>query len=134
MRKESEQVFDALKKDLSAYVQLKLELLKLNTYERIGRTVSILSYGLILIFIAFFAFLFIFLALGFFLGEQLGSVSVGFAVVAAIYLLLLSIIGLYRKRIREKILNIIIASLLANDVNNNEPTEQTINTSSDPEL
>ena len=68
MEKDSGEIFRELKKDLSAYVELKLELLKLNTYERTGKVIAVLSYGVILLFLAFFAILFIFLALGFFLG------------------------------------------------------------------
>ena len=68
---DSEKVFRILSKMISAYMELKLELLKLNTYERTGKVIGLLSYGLILLFLAFFAVLFIFLALGFFLGEIL---------------------------------------------------------------
>ncbi len=69
MEKDSGTVFRELKEDVSAYVELKLELLKLSTYERTGKVIAVLSYGLILLFLAFFAILFIFLALGFFLGD-----------------------------------------------------------------
>ena len=62
MEKDSGTVFRELKEDVSAYVELKLELLKLSTYERTGKVIAVLSYGLILLFLAFFAILFIFLA------------------------------------------------------------------------
>ena len=61
MEKDSGTVFRELKEDVSAYVELKLELLKLSTYERTGKVIAVLSYGLILLFLAFFAILFIFL-------------------------------------------------------------------------
>ena len=77
MEKDSGTVFRELKEDVSAYVELKLELLKLSTYERTGKVIAVLSYGLILLFLAFFAILFIFLALGFFLGDWLGSAPPG---------------------------------------------------------
>lgn len=73
MEKDAGEIFRELKKDLSAYVELKLELLKLNTYERTGKVIAVLSYGVILLFLAFFAILFIFLALGF----SWGSVRFG---------------------------------------------------------
>ena len=72
MEKDAGEIFRELKKDLSAYVELKLELLKLNTYERTGKVIAVLSYGVILLFLAFFAILFIFLALGFFLFGRFG--------------------------------------------------------------
>ena len=69
MEKDSGKIFRELKEDVSTYVELKLELLKLSTYERSGQLIAVLSYGLILLFLAFFAILFIFLALGFFMGD-----------------------------------------------------------------
>ena len=107
--------FRELKKDLSAYVELKLELLKLNTYERTGKVIAVLSYGVILLFLAFFAILFIFLALGFFLGDLFGSVGSGFGVVAVLYLLLIGIIVMNKDRISNKVLNVVISALTTND-------------------
>jgi len=86
MEKETEQIFKKLKEDVSTYVELKAELLKLTAYERAGELISVLSYGLILLFLAFFAVLFIFLALGFFLGDLLDNVAGGFAIVALLYM------------------------------------------------
>ena len=42
MEKDAGEIFRELKKDLSAYVELKLELLKLNTYERTGKVIAVL--------------------------------------------------------------------------------------------
>lgn len=130
MEKESGEIFRELKKDLSAYVELKLELLKLSTYERIGKVIAVLSYGLILLFLAFFVILFIFLALGFFLGDLFGSIGAGFAVVAVLYLLLIGIILLNKNKISDKVLNVVIAALTTNDdknhvINNEQPADTT---------
>lgn len=130
MEKESGEIFRELKKDLSAYVELKLELLKLSTYERIGKVIAVLSYGLILLFMAFFVILFVFLALGFFLGDLFGSIGAGFAVVAVLYLLLIGIILLNKNKISDKVLNVVIAALTTNDdknhaINNEQPADTT---------
>ena len=118
MEKDSGTVFRELKEDVSAYVELKLELLKLSTYERTGKVIAVLSYGLILLFLAFFAILFIFLALGFFLGDWLGSS------VAVLYLLLIGIIIMNRDRISTKVLNEVIAAMTANDDKNNATNDE----------
>lgn len=76
----AEHFFRELKKDLTTYGELKFELLKLGTYERTGKVIAVLSYGLILLTLGFFLSLFIFLALGFFLGEWLNSKGIGFSV------------------------------------------------------
>lgn len=115
MEKDSGKIFRELKEDVSAYVELKLELLKLSTYERSGQLIAILSYGLILLCMAFFAKLFIFLALGFFLSDLLGSMGAGFAIVAAVYLLLIGLIIMNKQRICNMVLNVVIAALNGND-------------------
>lgn len=121
---DSEKVFQNLKHDVSAYMELKLELLKLNTYERTGKVIGLLSYGLILLFLAFFAVLFIFLALGFFLGEILDVPGSGFAIVALLYVAIIWIIAKNEAKIRTKILNLVIAALAANDDKQNTKDDE----------
>ena len=119
---DSEKVFQNLKQDVSAYMELKLELLKLNTYERTGKVIGLLSYGLL--FLAFFAVLFIFLALGFFLGEILDVPGSGFAIVALLYVAIIWIITKNEAKIRTKILNLVIAALAANDDKQNTKDDE----------
>lgn len=115
MEKDSAQVFRELREDLTAYAETKLELLTLNAYERTGKVLSVLSFGAILLFLAFFAILFVFLALGFFLGDWLGSLGQGFGIVAILYLLLIGIIGMNKRRISDKIMNVVIAAMINNE-------------------
>jgi hypothetical protein len=124
MKQESGQFFNELKNDVITYAEFKLELLKLGTYERTGKVISVLSYGLILTALGFFLMLFIFLALGFFFSDCFHSMSAGFAVVAALSLILIGGVVLFRKQIRNRILNVVIATLLAND-KKNEATDET---------
>ena len=91
MENIAEKTFAELKEDISTYVELRLELLNLNTYERVAKTMAVFSYGIVLVLLAFFAILFLFLALGFFLGELLGSMALGFVLVVGMYLLLFGI-------------------------------------------
>jgi hypothetical protein len=115
MKKDSEQFFQELKKDVITFAELKLELLRLGTYERTGKVIAVLSYGIILIALVFFFLLFTFVCLGFFLSDRFHSLSAGFAVVAALSLLLIGGVILFRKQIRHRILNLVIATLVAND-------------------
>lgn len=135
MEKDSGKIFHELKEDVSAYVELKLELLKLSTYERSGQLIAVLSYGLILLFLAFFAILFIFLALGFFMGDIFGSMGSGFAFVAVLYLLLIGLIIMNKGRICNMVLNVVIAALNSNDEKDNATdTKQTTNTSGEADF
>lgn len=115
MEKDSEKVLHELKEDVSAYVELKLELLKLSAYERGGKIVSTLSYDLLLLLLAFFAILFIFVALGLYLGDLLRSSGAGFAVVAILYLLMIGLGMKYKEHIKNKITNVIISVLTTNE-------------------
>ena len=135
MEKETEQIFKKLKEDVSTYVELKVELLKLTAYERTGELASVLSYGLILLFLAFFAVLFIFLALGFFLGDLLDNVAGGFAIVALLYMVLFAIIVFNKDKIRLSVINEIIAVLTAaDDKKKDSGNEQTTNTSGEADF
>ena len=135
MGKDTEQIFRKLKEDLSAYVELKVELLKLTAYERTGKLVSVLSYGLILLFLAFFAILFIFLTLGFFLGDILDNVAGGFAIVALLYMILFAIIIFNKNKISEAIVNEIISVLTAiEDKKKESDNEQTTDTAGETDF
>lgn len=115
MEKDPEKIFHELKEDVSTFVELKLELLKLSAYERGGKIISTLSYDLLLLFLAFFAILFLFVAIGLYMGELLRSNGAGFAVVAILYLLIIGIVMKYKERIKVKIMNVIISVLTTND-------------------
>ena len=135
MGKDAEQIFRKLKEDLSAYVELKVELLKLTAYERTGKLVSVLSYGLILLFLAFFAILFIFLTRGFFLGDILDNVAGGFAIVALLYMILFAIIIFNKNKISEAIVNEIISVLTAiEDKKKESDNEQTTDTAGETDF
>lgn len=122
MEKDSKDIFRKLRDDLIAYVEVKFELLKLSTYERTGKLIAVLSYAVILLFLAFFATLFLFLALGLFLGSVIGSISGGIAIVCLIYLLAILLIYFNRDRLINLVHNAIINALIANDDNDIEDT------------
>lgn len=124
MEKDSGKIFNKLKEDVLAYVELKLELLKLSTYERSGQLIAILSYGLILLFLAFFAFLFVFLAVGLFLGDMFDSFGAGFAVVGGLYLLIIGLVMLFKKNICRMVLNMVLKALNENDEDDDDTPEQ----------
>ena len=124
MEKDPEKVIHELKEDVSAFVELKLELLKLNTYERTGKVIAVLSYGLVLLFLAIFAILFVFLALGFFLGEWIGLTGAGFGLVAVLYALLITVIVKNKEALIAKVLNVVIDTLLSNDEKKDEKRDE----------
>jgi hypothetical protein len=124
MEKEPKQVFRELKDELLTYAELKLELFKLGAYEYTGKLVGVLSYGLILILLALFVLLFLFLSGGFFLSECFHSQGLGFGCIVLIYLLIIGIIIANKKKISLKITNEVIAALRVNEEKNNKNHEK----------
>lgn len=115
MEKNLGQTFTEMKEDLYRFVELRFELLKLSTYERAGKLTSSLSYVLAIVVLAFFATFFLFLALGFFLGELLNSVSAGLAIIGSIYLLIIGVLVMNRNWFSTKIMNNVIKALNEED-------------------
>ena len=74
-------IFTELKEDISTYARLKLRLLKLMAIERTAIVLAVLSHSLILLLLSFFTVLFLFVALGCYLGELLDSPALGFLIV-----------------------------------------------------
>ena len=84
---------------------------KLEVFEKTSGLGSFLIFGLIIINLVFFAFLFAFLALGFLLSDWVGSFFGGFGIVALIYLLMLFVIFLCRKSIISWLQNLFLTQM-----------------------
>ena len=115
MGKDAEKVFRELKDDISAYAELKLELLKVNTYERIGRLIAVLSYGLLVSTLTLITLIFVMLALGFLFSKWLDSTAAGIGIVAAFYLILVVVVIMNKNRICLNVINIVISALNSTD-------------------
>ena len=111
MKNSAEKIFTDLKNEFSAYVGLKWHLWKLITIERVADYLSALSHALILLLFLFFSFLFFFLALGFVLGEWLGSIALGFLLVCVLYIGLAYIWVILKKEILFWMLNLFVKIL-----------------------
>ena len=121
MENNTEKIFTDLKEEISAYVGLKLRLWKLMAIERTAGVLSSLSHGLILVLFAFFTVLFLFVALGFFLGDLLGSIAWGFLIVSGIYFILTLAFVMAKGRIRMQLANVFVKALQTNnDEDDNE--------------
>jgi hypothetical protein len=123
MEKEAKKVFRDLKEDCFTYAELKLELIKLNAYERIGKVTAIFSYGLLLSALIFITIQFALLALGFLLGNWMDSIEGGFGIVVALYFLQIVVVILNKKRICRMVTNHMVATLNSNE--NNDTTTPT---------
>ena len=108
MENTAGKIFTELKEDISTYARLKLRLLKLMAIERTAIVLAVLSHSLILLLLSFFTVLFLFVALGCYLGELLDSPALGFLIVGGFYLLFTLIVWGMKHGIRIGIMNMVI--------------------------
>lgn len=110
-------LFEGIKDDLLDYTNQRIKLLKLDSFERIGLSSSILGYHLILALILASFLFFSFFGLAFFIGELLDSQAAGFAILALFSILVFVILLLNGKRIKRSILNRTLSHLQKVDRN-----------------
>ena len=115
MEKDFNTLLADIKKDLTAYMTLKLEILKLDVYEKSSVFSSLLLYGLIVSLVVFFVFLFLFLALGFYIGQLLHSFGTGIVIVAILYIIALAVLLWQRKRIQNWLINLFVKQIIQED-------------------
>lgn len=120
MEQTPKNIAEEIKENLVSYIDLKGKIFKLSAYENIAQTTAILTYGLIFLTISLFTILFIFVTLGLILGTYLNSFAGGFAIVSALYLLILALIFINRKKLKELLIEKILTILTANDQNNEQ--------------
>lgn len=120
MEQTPRNIAEEIKENLASYIDLKGKIFKLSAYENIAQTTAILTYGLIFLTISLFTILFIFVTLGLILGTYLNSFAAGFAIVSTLYLLILALIFINRKKFKELLIEKILTILTANDQNNEQ--------------
>jgi hypothetical protein len=118
------------KKEISTYVDVKLEYTKLVAYEKIAKTSAASASFFIIAFFAFFTFLFLSITGGYYLGEVTGSVAKGFGIITITYLILLVAVITVRKKFFEEFIIDKVLAILTDDDDERNKTEQTESTTS----
>lgn len=103
-----EGLFNSTKNDLSSYIEKRIDILKLRIYEKASISSSYIVYGLIIFIFIFTIFFLGLIALGFFVGEMLGSNAAGFGILILVTLAILLCFVFSAKRIRMSITNLVI--------------------------
>lgn len=124
MENNAEQIFTDLKENISTYAGLKFRLLKLMAIERTAGILAVFSHRLLLMLFIFFAILFLFIALGFYLGQLLDNLALGFLIVGGIYLLLTLILVWAKSSVQMMLMNKTIQALSANDFDDDDDSNQ----------
>ena len=102
MEQEEPSFFEESRQHIEGYIQDRLLLLKLQTAEKTARLAGVLFTGIVLALLGFFVLLFLSIMSGYFFASLTGSLYLGFGIVAFFYLLLFTIIVIFRKVLVEK--------------------------------
>lgn len=98
-------------KELKEYLNLRSNLISMQVKGIAAELIAGIGSNILLIVFSSMAFLFGSIALAFYLGEKYNSNSIGFLMVAGIYVLLLIIALMAKKSIKTFISNTVIAQL-----------------------
>ncbi len=113
-------LIEEIKLDLLSYINRRIRLFKLDSFEKIGLSASGLGYGLIIIAIVAVILFFGLIGMAFFLGELFNSLAVGFGIMTLFSLFVLLLVVLFRKKIQQSILQNTIRFMRKIDTNEEE--------------
>jgi cytochrome c biogenesis protein CcdA len=109
--------FREMEKDVAAYINIRLQMLRLNLYGKSAKISARASITIVGMMLGFFFLLFLATTLALIIGNWIHSLAGGFAIVTLIYLILfLAIVVFYRKKIEKNLIDRII-QLLTEDEN-----------------
>lgn len=108
-----------IKQLITDYLEARVQLIKINAYEKIAKVTAILFSSVIIALVAFFLLFFLSISGGFYFSTLLNSSALGFLIVFGFYLILFVFVLLYRKKLLEKyIIDKVIESLFEKEAEN----------------
>ncbi|MDU1889809.1 MAG: phage holin family protein [Dysgonomonas sp.] len=103
--KSQDTLLEEIKLELLSYINKRIRLFKLDAFEKLSLSASALGYGLIIFSIIIVILFFLLIGVAFFVGELLNSLAAGFGIMALFSLLVLLIVLICRKGLKNLILN-----------------------------
>lgn len=95
------------------HIETQFELLKLTAISRSARIFGSLVIDVTMVLLSLLVVFFLSLALGFYLGEVLGSYSLGFLATGGIFIIFMVLIKVFEKTLELKFINLSIKRILA---------------------
>lgn len=102
--------------EIAAYIEARIGLTRLSAYEKTAHLAAAFLFFIVVAILVSGILMFLSIALALFLGKELGSTWQGFMSVAGIYLVLGSILFLFKHRIIESIHSATLSVLMKSDV------------------
>lgn len=110
------------------YLDTQFELLKLQAISRMTRIMGSLIVDASKLLLTLLVIFFWSLALGFYLGEVLGSYSLGFLATGGIFLIIILLIRVFEPKLEAKFMNLSIKRILAKWDDPDDEEEEKLNT------
>src|SRR5690606_11663143 len=95
------------------YIETQFELLRLKAISRSARIFGSLVIDVTMVLLSLLVVFFLSLALGFYLGEVLGSYSLGFLATGGIFIIFMVLIRVFEKKLELTFINLSIKRILA---------------------
>ena len=115
----------ALRKDIAAYVDARIEFTKLSTYEKSARLISSATTAVLIGTLAFFVILFLSITIALVVGDLLGNPAWGYGIVTLFDAVGILIIVSQKSRIEENITQKVVEKMLEESDDQNTMTDET---------
>lgn len=99
---EQPNIFGELKQLIAEYLDARIDLFKLDAYERIAKITAALFSSVVVALLAFFLLFFLSMSGAFYLGRIFHSTALGFLVVTAFYVILFALLFLWKRPLLER--------------------------------
>jgi len=122
MQEEEKSFLTQLREAVADYLQVRLQLTKVQAFEKIAKVTGIVFSLLIIALLSCFTILFVGLMLGFLIADLTNSNAIGFSVIGVLFISMLAFLALKRESILEKpIAEKIIKELFEDDAEETKP-------------
>jgi len=106
------------------YLEGHLDVLKLSVIERVAIVMGFCMFMMLGMMAATAIIIFVGIGLGIYLGEVVGSPAGGYFIVTGIYILLLSLIAVFKRKLLRWFAGIFVGLLTSDDDDFDQPNEQ----------
>ncbi len=99
---EQPNTYNELKQLIADYIDARIELIKLDVFEKVAKVTAALFSSVVVALLGFFLLFFLSMSAGFYLARLFDSQAVGFLIVTSFYFLLFAIVLFRKKDFLEK--------------------------------
>ena len=99
---EQPNTYNELKQLIADYVEARIELIKLDVFEKVAKVTAALFSSVVVALLGFFLLFFLSMSAGFYLARLFDNEAIGFLIVTGFYLLLFAIVISRKKDFMEK--------------------------------